>query len=115
MWRRLILLSLPLVCELHPEPVCAVGDPTVVSEPGVARGSKEGDRKKRLREAVGCELHRRRSGSKSARISVGVASIDSMKSWEGVYALYAHIEATKSAQQQIVGESICVCAILRHL
>ena len=87
------------------------GDPTVVSELGATRGSEEEDSEKRLREAVGCELRLRRSGSKSAPISVGVASIDSMQSWECVYASYAHIEATKSAQQPIIGESSCVCAI----
>ena len=87
----------------------------MVSEPGLARDSEEGDSKKRLREAVGCELRRHRSGSNSAWISIGVASIDSMQSWEGVYALYAHIEATKSAQQPIICESICVCVVPEHL
>ena len=100
---------------LSQESLCALIGPSVVSEPGVARGNEEGDSKKRLREVVGCKLHRRQSDSKSTWISVGVASIDSMQSWEGVYALYAHIKATKSAQQPIICESICVCVVLGHL
>ena len=92
-----------------------LGKPIVVSEHGLARESKEEDSKKRLREEVGCELCRRRSDSKLTWILVGVASINSMQSWEGVYALYAHIEATKSAQQPITCESICVCVVPGHL
>ena len=78
--------------------MCAQYKSAVVSKHGVVRSSEEGDSKKRLREEVGCELRRRRSGSNSARILVGVDSIASMQSWEGAQALYALKFNIKSAQ-----------------
>ena len=72
--------------------MCAHFESSVVSERGVARGSEEGDSKKRLQEAVGCELRRRRSGSKSAQISFkgfkDMAEIGSSQSENTVF----HIE-----------------------
>ena len=81
----------------------------MVSKLGLARESKEEDLRKRLREEVGCELRRRRSGSNLAWILVGVDSIAYMQSWEGAQAFYALKCNTKSAHMLQQFESLaCV-------
>ena len=77
--------------------MCAFAGPSVVSERSLACVSKEGDSKKRLQEAVGCELRRRQSGSNSARILVGVDSIASLQAWKSVKASHVCMNAAKTA------------------